>query len=107
MKAKEIYHVLQSIVAPIHAHQDQMVAIAKWIESEFEYKPEKVVHVLPNTKPEWLTDEIQKEVKILWKYLDANSKAKCIFIIREAYRGDSESKPTLKESMQIIKEYCL
>ena len=41
MEAREIYHVLQSIIEPIHAHDDQIVAIAKWIEAEFEYKPQK------------------------------------------------------------------
>ena len=41
MEAREIYHVLKSIIEPIHAHNDQMVAIAKWIEAEFEYKPHK------------------------------------------------------------------
>lgn len=41
MEAREIYHVLKSIVEPIHAHSDQVVAIAKWIEAEFEYKPQK------------------------------------------------------------------
>ena len=41
MEAREIYHVLKSIVEPIHAHNDQMVVIAKWIEAEFEYKPQK------------------------------------------------------------------
>jgi hypothetical protein len=41
MEARDIYHVLKSIVEPIHAHDDQMVAIAKWIKAEFEYKPQK------------------------------------------------------------------
>lgn len=41
MEAREIYHVLKSIVEPIHTHSDQMVAIAKWIEAEFDYKPQK------------------------------------------------------------------
>lgn len=41
MEVREIYHVLKSIVEPIHAHDDQMVEIAKWIEAEFEYRPQK------------------------------------------------------------------
>ena len=41
MEARKIYHVLKSIVDPIHAHSDQMAAIAKWVEAEFEYKPQK------------------------------------------------------------------
>lgn len=41
MEAREIYHVLKAIVEPIHAHNDQMVAISKWIEAEFEHKRKK------------------------------------------------------------------
>lgn len=41
IKALDIYHKLRAIVEPIHKHGDQMVAIAKWIDSEFEYKPFK------------------------------------------------------------------
>ena len=41
MKARDIYHVLKSIVEPIDTHNDQIIAIAKWIESEFTYNPSK------------------------------------------------------------------
>lgn len=44
MKAQEIYHNMRAIAEPIHAYSDQMVAIAKWIEAEFEYKPQKLVN---------------------------------------------------------------
>lgn len=40
MLGSEIYHKLKDIVRPIHAHDEQLVAIAEWIKSEFvERKP--------------------------------------------------------------------
>jgi hypothetical protein len=41
MKAQEIYYKLKAIVEPIHAHSDQLAAIAHWIESESDYNPSK------------------------------------------------------------------
>lgn len=41
MKAIEIYYKIRAIVEPHYSYSDQMMAIAKWIESEFEYKPYK------------------------------------------------------------------
>lgn len=42
MKAEAIYQWLKKIIEPIHSHDDQMTAIAHWIESEFEdRKPTK------------------------------------------------------------------
>lgn len=41
MDAKDIYFQIKAIAAPINEYTDQMVAIAKWIESEFEYKPKR------------------------------------------------------------------
>lgn len=49
MKAREIYHALRSIVEPIHAHDDQLVAITMWIESEFDYKPDKLIRHIEDT----------------------------------------------------------
>ncbi len=49
MKTREIYRALKSIVEPIHTHSDQMEAIAKWIEAEFEYKPQKLA-ISPQSK---------------------------------------------------------
>lgn len=43
MDARNIYHKIRAIAEPIHAWEDQMIAVAKWIESEFEYKPDKKV----------------------------------------------------------------
>ena len=37
MDTKDIYKKLKSIVEPIHAHSDQLLAIASWIDSEFSY----------------------------------------------------------------------
>ena len=42
MKAEEIYHKMKAIAEPHHAYDDQMVAIAKWIEAEFDYNPKKL-----------------------------------------------------------------
>lgn len=44
MKAEQIYKKIKEIIHPIHSHQDQMMAIAKWIEEEFEPKvtPENI-----------------------------------------------------------------
>lgn len=50
-EARKIYNIMKAIAEPIHAYNDQMVAIAKWIESEFEYKPQKQVN---NAAPELL-----------------------------------------------------
>ena len=38
MKAEQIYKKIKEIINTIHSHQDQMVAISKWIEDEFEPK---------------------------------------------------------------------
>lgn len=38
MKAEQIYKKIKEIANPIHSHQDQMMAISKWIEDEFEPK---------------------------------------------------------------------
>jgi formaldehyde-activating enzyme involved in methanogenesis len=38
LQKKAIYDKLKEIVYPIHAHSDQLVAIANWIHSEFEHK---------------------------------------------------------------------
>lgn len=48
-KAIKIYHTMRSIAEPIHAYSDQFMAIAKWIESEFIYKPDKAVLPIVNT----------------------------------------------------------
>ena len=40
MEARDIYHKMRAIAEPIHAYTDQMVAIAKWIEAEFDYNPQ-------------------------------------------------------------------
>lgn len=37
MKAEDIYHRLKAIAEPIHAYDEQLVAFAKWIETEFTY----------------------------------------------------------------------
>lgn len=42
MKARDIYLKIRTIADPYHAYADQMVAIAKWIESEFDYNPQKL-----------------------------------------------------------------
>jgi hypothetical protein len=46
MKAEDIYKELKKIVRSIYVHDEQMVAIARWIEAEFEYK-----HNLTRVKP--------------------------------------------------------
>lgn len=46
MKAKEIYTVIsRKIIEGIWKHDDQMIAISKWVESEFE--PRKKGQELP------------------------------------------------------------
>lgn len=39
MKAQDIYHRMKAIAEDYHAYTDQLTAIAKWIESEFDYNP--------------------------------------------------------------------
>jgi uncharacterized membrane protein YgaE (UPF0421/DUF939 family) len=41
MEIEQIYRQLKKIVEPIHAHSDQLKAIANYIESEFEVKVKK------------------------------------------------------------------
>lgn len=38
MKTEQIYKKIKEIINTIHSHQDQMVAISKWIEDGFEPK---------------------------------------------------------------------
>lgn len=38
MKTEQIYKKIKEIIYPIHSHKDQMMAIAKWVEGEFEPK---------------------------------------------------------------------
>lgn len=42
MKAQDIYHKIKAIAEDYHAYTDQLVAIAKWIEAEFDYNPQKL-----------------------------------------------------------------
>lgn len=44
MKAQNIYHKMRAIAEDYHAYTDQLTAIAKWIEVEFEYKPQKLAN---------------------------------------------------------------
>ena len=44
MKAQDIYHKMRAITEDYHAYTDQLTAIAMWIESEFEYKPQKLAN---------------------------------------------------------------
>jgi hypothetical protein len=65
MNAQKIYYELNEIVKPIHAHDDQIIAIAKWMESE-----------LINTKNKL---NLKTELRFLYKYserigLDAESR---------------------------------
>ena len=41
MKAEEIYKELKEIIYPINSHNDQMTAIAYWIENELKKNAEK------------------------------------------------------------------
>lgn len=41
MKTEQICKKIKEIIYPIHSHQDQMMAIVKWIEAEFEPKPDR------------------------------------------------------------------
>jgi hypothetical protein len=43
MKAEDIYKKLKEITFPIHAWDDQMSAIARWIEAEFERKSQNPI----------------------------------------------------------------
>ena len=45
MDTEKIYRTLKEIVRPHHNYTDQMMAISKWIESEFE--PKKKGQELP------------------------------------------------------------
>lgn len=51
MEAKDIYDTMRVITEPIHAYSDQMVAIAKWIEAEFDYNPLKKIDVYEKSSP--------------------------------------------------------
>lgn len=42
MKAQDIYHKIKEVADPYHAYTDQMVAISKWVESDFDYNPHKI-----------------------------------------------------------------
>ena len=44
MKAQDIYHKMRAIAEDYHAYTDQLTAIAKWIEAEFEYKPQRLAN---------------------------------------------------------------
>jgi hypothetical protein len=54
MKAQDIYHRMRAIAEDYHAYTDQLTAIAKWIEAEFEYKPKKLAN-RTNTSERQLT----------------------------------------------------
>lgn len=44
MKAQDIYHRMRAITEDYHEYTDQLTAIAKWIEAEFEYNPQKLAN---------------------------------------------------------------
>jgi hypothetical protein len=44
MKAQDIYHKMRAIAEDYHAYTDQLTAIAKWIEAEFDYNPQKLAN---------------------------------------------------------------
>jgi hypothetical protein len=44
MKAQDIYHKMRAIAEDYHAYTDQLIAIAKWIEAEFDYNPQKLAN---------------------------------------------------------------
>lgn len=48
MKARDIYHNMRAIAEDYHGYTDQLIAIAKWIEAEFDYNPQKLKN-RPNT----------------------------------------------------------
>ena len=41
MKVQDIYYKMKAIAEDYHVYTDQLTAIAKWIEAEFEHKPQK------------------------------------------------------------------
>lgn len=41
MKAEDIYYKMRAIADVHYAYTDQLEAIAKWIESEFDYRPKQ------------------------------------------------------------------
>jgi hypothetical protein len=64
MKAQDIYHKMRAIAEDYHAYTDQLTAIAKWIEAEFEYKPQKLANGANTSKRQLTIPNVSKSACI-------------------------------------------
>ncbi len=66
MKSKEIYKEIRRITDEHHAYVDQMLAVAKWIKSEFMPKRSKQTFFNPKfNKPKPSPDDVTFSVDVL------------------------------------------
>ncbi len=64
MEAKEIYlKIKREITKGLYAYNDQIAAISKWIESEFDYRPEKQNERLLKAKVTYVSQQGVVEIK--------------------------------------------
>ena len=80
MKARDIYNTMRAIAEEHHAYTDQLIAIAKWIETEFEYKPQKLANGANTSERQLTIPDVIKSV-CGWcgekRVLNENGSCKC------------------------------
>lgn len=64
MKAQDIYHRMRAIAENYHAYTDQLAAIAKWIEAEFDYNPQKLANGAHTSKRQLTIPDVDKSVYV-------------------------------------------
>lgn len=63
MKAQDIYHKMRAIAEDYHAYTDQLTAIAKWIEAEFDYNPQKLANGADTSERQLTIPDVSKPLK--------------------------------------------
>jgi len=69
MKAQDIYHNMRAIAEDYHAYTDQLTAIAKWIEAEFEYKPQNLANGVNKSERQLIIPDVIGQSELLLAYL--------------------------------------
>ncbi len=62
MKARDIYHEMRAIAEDYHAYTDQLTAIAKWVEAEFDYNPQKLANGADTSEGQLTIPDVVKSV---------------------------------------------
>jgi hypothetical protein len=102
MKTKDIYYKMRAIAEPYHEYADQIAAIAKWIESEFDYNPQKKITIntdrfmLPSDKQMIEIAVLFNEGKLEQKKL-SDMVAYAQFLIDRLYENGNVGMQSSKE----------